>query len=78
MLASCCCALAAVGFPVAAAPFVSGSGAGLGATDEEAVDAEGGRDTRLVGDLARAGASEIIIYFCMCQQEYYILTNSIP
>ncbi len=42
------------------APFISGSGAGLGATDEEAVEADGGRDTRFVGDRARAGpGSEI-------------------
>ncbi len=45
---------------VAVAPFISGSGAGLGATDEEAVEADGGRDTRFVGDRARAGpGSEI-------------------
>ena len=39
-----------------AADFVSGSGAGLGATEDEAVEADGGRDIRFVGDLARAGA----------------------
>ena len=45
---------------VVVAPFISGSGAGLGATDEEAVEADGGRDTRFVGDRARAGpGSEI-------------------
>jgi hypothetical protein len=34
----------------------SGSGAGLGATEDEAVDAEAGRDTRFVGERARVGA----------------------
>jgi len=58
-LLCCCWALAGAALPEA--PFISGSGAGLGATDEEAVEADGGRETtRLVGDLARAGAcSEI-------------------
>ncbi len=37
------------------APFISNSGAGLGATDDEAVEAEGGRETRFVGDLALPG-----------------------
>ena len=36
------------------APPSAVAGAGLGATDEEAVEAEGGREaTRFVGDLAR-------------------------
>ena len=39
-----------------AADFESGSGAGLGATDDDAVEADGGRETRFVGDRARAGA----------------------
>ena len=37
-----------------AASFCGAAGAGLGATEEEAVEAEGGREaTRFVGDLAR-------------------------
>ena len=57
-------AAAAVVVVVFVAPFISGSGPGLGATDEEAVEADGGRDTRFVGDRARAGpGSEIGNFF---------------